>query len=190
MRYFFDCKCIEDGSTIALIALISLGLVAEDGRKLYAENSGADLSKAGEWVAKNVVSELWSRQIDKDRLQFNPWIRDGVVGGVMRYDEIARKVRDFCNPQIYGTPEFWVFYDPESSRYPFRHLIGWLEGLPPEDPMDFRSIKRLWQDLGNPTLPGYKDLTHHALAQAQRNKQSWQFLQDETARLYKDKAGN
>jgi len=185
MRYFFDCKCIEDGSTIAI------GIVAEDGRKLYAENAGADLSKAGEWVAKNVVSKLWSRQIDKDRLQFNPWIRDGVVGGLLRYDEIARKVRDFCDPQTHGIPEFWRFYETESSCAAFRQLIGSLEGLTPDDPMVFRSIKQLWIDLGNPPLPVYKDLKHHALADAERGKKAWHLLQDEADRLLdKAKAAN
>ena len=186
MRYFIDSEFIDDGSTIALI---SLGLVAEDGRKLYAENADADLSKAGEWVAKNVVSKLWSRQIDKDRLQYNPWIRDGVVGGLLRYDEIARKVRDFCDTQTHGTPEFWGYY----SAYDwvaFCQLFGTMMDLPSGYPFYCRDLKQWADDLGNPTLPEQTG-EHHALADAQWNKQSWQFLQDETARLLdKAKAAN
>jgi len=186
MRYFFDCKCIEDGSTIALI---SIGMVAEDGRKLYFENEDADLSKASEWVAKNVVYKLWSRQPDKR--EFNAWVRDGGVGGLRTHKEIAREVRHFCDPQTHGIPEFWRFYETESSCAAFRQLIGSLKGLPPDDPMDFRSIKQLWIDLGNPPLPVYKDLKHHALADAERGKKAWHLLQDEADRLLdKAKAAN
>ena len=32
MRYFYDCEFIEDGTTIDLV---SIGIVAQDGRELY-----------------------------------------------------------------------------------------------------------------------------------------------------------
>lgn len=35
MRYFFDTEFYEDGKTIDLV---SIGIVAEDGRELYAVN--------------------------------------------------------------------------------------------------------------------------------------------------------
>jgi hypothetical protein len=40
MRYWLDTEFIEDGHTIDLI---SIGIVAEDGRELYAENMECDL---------------------------------------------------------------------------------------------------------------------------------------------------
>jgi hypothetical protein len=43
MKYFLDTEFIEDGKTIDLI---SIALVAEDGREIYLCNSDCDLNKA------------------------------------------------------------------------------------------------------------------------------------------------
>lgn len=55
MRYFFDTEFIEDGKTIDLI---SIGIVAEDGREYYAINRDCDFSKASDWVKENVIAKL------------------------------------------------------------------------------------------------------------------------------------
>ena len=52
MRFWFDTEFIEDGHTIDLI---SIGVVAEDGRGFYAESSECDLSRANPWVKENVL---------------------------------------------------------------------------------------------------------------------------------------
>ena len=38
MKYFYDCEFIDDGHTIQLV---SLGMVAEDGRAYYAQSTEA-----------------------------------------------------------------------------------------------------------------------------------------------------
>ena len=55
IKYFIDAEFIEDGATIDLI---SIGIVAEDGREFYAINSWCDFSKASPWVQDNVISKL------------------------------------------------------------------------------------------------------------------------------------
>lgn len=45
MRYFYDTEFIEDGHTIDLI---SIGVVAEDGRSYYAISKAFNPKKAGE----------------------------------------------------------------------------------------------------------------------------------------------
>lgn len=55
MNYFFDTEFIEDGKTIELI---SLGIVAEDGREFYAESYDFDPEKALPWVRENVFPHL------------------------------------------------------------------------------------------------------------------------------------
>lgn len=55
MRYWFDTEFIEDGKTIDLL---SIGIVAEDGREFYAENVEADLTKGSDWVQHNVIVHL------------------------------------------------------------------------------------------------------------------------------------
>ena len=48
MKYWFDTEFIEDGVTIALL---SIGVVCEDGRRfLPLESRNADRSRNGEWV--------------------------------------------------------------------------------------------------------------------------------------------
>lgn len=55
MKYFLDTEFIEDGRTIDLI---SIGIVAEDGREYYAINSEFNSSKASDWVKENVLAKL------------------------------------------------------------------------------------------------------------------------------------
>ena len=55
MRIFFDTEFIEDGKTMDLL---SIGMVREDGRRFYAENADADMSKASDWVKQNVFPFL------------------------------------------------------------------------------------------------------------------------------------
>jgi len=185
MRYFIDSEFIDDGSTIALI---SIGMVAEDGRELYAENLDADLSKASEWVSENVVAKLWSRQPYPDHREFNRLSLNGLVGGLITHKGIAHEVLHFCDPQTHGIPEFWGYY----SAYDwvaFCQLFGTMMHLPPGYPFYCRDLKQWADDLGNPTLPEQTG-EHHALADAQWNKQVWQCLRDEADRLLdEDKTG-
>ena len=55
MRYFYDTEFIEDGRTIELI---SIGVVAEDGREYYAVSTEFDPERAGRWVRANVLPKL------------------------------------------------------------------------------------------------------------------------------------
>ena len=55
MRYFYDTEFIDDGRTIELI---SIGVVAEDGREYYAVSTEFDPDRAGSWVRKNVLPKL------------------------------------------------------------------------------------------------------------------------------------
>lgn len=81
MRYWFDTEFIEDGKTIDLI---SVGIVAEDGRTYYAECHECDLTKANDWVKENVfptlTSKTWPRYL------------------------VAEEIRQFMgeNPEIWG----------------------------------------------------------------------------------------
>ena len=55
MKYWIDTEFIARPYTIDLI---SIGLVAEDGREFYAESSEVDWSKAGLWTLQNVRPQL------------------------------------------------------------------------------------------------------------------------------------
>ena len=55
MRYFYDTEFIDNGR---IIDLISIGVVAEDGREYYAVSIEFDPESAGRWVRTNVLPKL------------------------------------------------------------------------------------------------------------------------------------
>jgi 3' exoribonuclease, RNase T-like len=57
MKYFFDTEFIELAEE-KTIDLISIGIVAEDGRTYYAISEEFDASAASNWVKENVLIKL------------------------------------------------------------------------------------------------------------------------------------
>ena len=55
MKYWIDTEFIERPYSIDLI---SIGLVAEDGREFYAESSEVDWTKASRWTLQTVRPQL------------------------------------------------------------------------------------------------------------------------------------
>lgn len=58
MRYFFDTE-FEVANNGRPTALISLGVVSEEGKSYYAENQNWDPQGANDFVKANVVPNLW-----------------------------------------------------------------------------------------------------------------------------------
>lgn len=173
-KYFLDTEFIEDGKTIDLV---SIALVCEDGREFYAESSEADLSKASDWVHENVIANLWHKQ--KDKSNFNAWIRDGGVGGLLTRTEIATQIKRFVNPV--GLPEipkpsFWGYY-ADYDWVVFCQLFGTMMQLPKGMPIFCNDIKQLCDSCGNPTLPVQSKDEHNSLADSKWNKEAYYFLQ-------------
>lgn len=165
MRYFFDTEFIEDGRTIDLL---SIGIVAEDGRELYVEidPSEVDYEKADQWVKDNVIAHLWSRQ--KDKAEFNGWIRDGGIGGLLYRRDLVRTILRFCSQEQYGKPEFWSYY-ADYDWVALCQLFGRMIDLPKGWPMYCRDLKQLLDMVGNPKFPKQEN-EHHALADAKWTK--------------------
>lgn len=158
MRYWLDTEFIEDGKTIDLL---SIGIVAEDGREFYAENQDCDRTRADDWVKANVLPHLD--------------MTDGPV--VMGKVDLAAEMRLFCDPQRYGKPEFWGYY-ADYDWVVVCQLFGRMIDLPKGWPMYCRDIKQWCDDLDNPKLPEQDKGEHHALADARWNLTAWQFLLD------------
>jgi len=151
MKYWLDTEFIEDGRTIDLI---SIGIVAEDGREFYAENMECDLSRASDWVRENVIPHL-----------------EGGDGPT----DLSAEVRAFCDPDQHGKPEFWGYY-ADYDWVALCQLFGRMVDLPKGWPMYCRDIKQWADQLGNPRLPEQGKDEHHALADAQWNRRAWDFL--------------
>lgn len=57
MKYFYDTEFLDNGTTVDLI---SIGIVAEDGREYYAVNLDMPTVKIrdSEWLMENVMPQL------------------------------------------------------------------------------------------------------------------------------------
>lgn len=167
MRYWLDTEFIEDGKTIDLI---SIGIVAEDGRELYLCNSDCKLRRASQWVKDNVIRHLPPRypihEMSPRQRSESFWWRSR--------REIAGLVKLFLAVGA-GTPEIWGYY-ADYDWVAVAQLYGTMMDLPPFFPMFCMDIKQWAVQLGNPDLPEQKSTEHHALADARWNKEAWEFL--------------
>ena len=153
MRFWFDTEFYEDGRTIELI---SIGVVAEDGRTYYAETPDAKrLARSSRWLAQNVSPHL---TLD-NRHTYDRWM-------------IADALIEFMGDK----PEIWAYY-ADYDWVALCQLFGTMLNLPKGWPMFCRDVKQLAVDLGNPKLPDQKSAEHNALADALWTREAWEFLQ-------------
>jgi hypothetical protein len=67
VKYWIDTEFIERPYTIDLI---SIGLVAEDGREFYAESSEVDWSRASQWTLENVPPQLDGKGMTREEIGY------------------------------------------------------------------------------------------------------------------------
>ncbi len=156
MKFFLDTEFIERGSEFPLI-LLSIGIVAEDGREFYAENIMADHATASDWVKQNVIVHLG---------------KPGTLAGTPKF--IAAMILKFIGDE---KPEFWGYY-ADYDWVAVAQMFGTMMDLPKGWPMYCRDIKQWCDEMGNPALPEQGKGEHNALADARWNKVAWQFLHD------------
>lgn len=149
MRYFYDTEFIEDGRTIDLV---SIGVVAEDGREYYAISTEFDAGAAGQWVRANVLNQLPnpSSPLWKSRAT------------------IRRDLEEFFFARGAGDPELWAWvgaYD----HVVLAQLWGDMTRLPRGIPRYTRELKQYWQMAGEPRLSRQAAGKHDALSDARHN---------------------
>lgn len=149
MRFWFDTEFIEDGRTIDLL---SIGIVAENGREFYCEFD-VDHRRASPWVKENVIPYLHGTPI-------------------YRRTVAANMIQEFCGVK----PELWAYYGAY-DWVALCQLFGTMMDLPKGWPMFVRDVKQLCVDVGNPSLPVQGKSEHNALADARWARQAWEFLQ-------------
>ncbi|WP_394281088.1 polyadenylate-specific 3'-exoribonuclease AS [Corynebacterium sp.] len=152
MRYFYDTEFIEDGRTIELV---SIGIVAEDGREYYAVSTDFDSSAANTWVRDNVLDKLPSPndEVWKSR------------------ETIRHEVYEFLTADS-KRPELWAWvgaYD----HVVLAQLWGDMAGLPRNLPRYTHELKQYWEMAGKPRLPQTPDGNHDALIDARHNLQKF-----------------
>jgi hypothetical protein len=156
VRYFYDCAFIEDGRTIELV---SIGVVAEDGREFYAVSTQFDPSRAIDWVRKHVLDKL-PPPADK---AWRPLER-------IREDLLA-----FLTAP--GEPiELWAWM-ASYDHVALAQLWGDMRALPRVIPRFTHELRQRWEDAGSPPLPPAPDDQHDALADARHNLARWRTLE-------------
>lgn len=159
MKYFLDQEFIENGKTIELI---SIAIVAEDGREFYAVNKDLNTYRLFRepWLVENVVPHLpFGRFFSNLPLSWmNSYWLD--VPCVMGRDKIREGVLDFVDEK----PEFWGYYS-DYDWVLFCQLFGRMADLPKHFPMYCRDLKQLIDDRGHVELPKQM-VDHHALEDA------------------------
>ncbi len=150
MKYWIDTEFIAKPF---VIDLVSIGVVAEDGRTFYAESSEADWSKASPWTLEHVRPQL--------------------DGKAMSTEDISYGLRDFTDHDEH--PVFWGYF-PAYDWVAFVGLFGGLEEMPFHYPQLCLDIKQWAIELGNPELPLQTTTPHHALNDARWTREAWEFL--------------
>lgn len=157
-RYFFDTEFAEDGRTIDLI---SIGVVAEDGREFYAISTEFDAEVCNDWVKDNVL----------------PLLPPRMDGRWMSRAQIRTALLAFVGVD---KPEWWAYY-ADYDWVALCQLFGTMMDLPDGWPMYCRDIKQLCDEQGNPRLPEQAGTEHDALADARWNVEAHSFLTSASA---------
>lgn len=171
MKYFYDCEFLEDGRTIDLI---SIGIVADDGRALYLVNRDAPWRriKKDPWLMANVVPHLpqphgdWILHMPRRwPIDFhNPFVRPlwSIADGVERF----LRADGWPLAGDDGDIELWADYGAY-DHVRLCQLWGRMIDLPAGIPMFTHDLQQELRRLGNPPLPARPaGEEHNALADA------------------------
>lgn len=188
MRYFIDTEFIENGSTITLI---SIGIVAEDGREFYAISTEFDPKKASAWVKENVLNHLPPRHVDpiydspRLREESKAWmplkdIKQGILDFIGDDKDIALW-GDYC---AFDFVAFSQLVSRQDNQYPW--YTPWFLRKKPHNPMVanypegypyfINDIQQYRQQVGATKLLVLTEGSHHALYDARHIKKLYWFL--------------
>lgn len=164
MKYFYDTEFVEDGVTIDLV---SIGIVAEDGREYYAVSSEFNLDKfmARPWMMENVWPSLPQRLgIDGKTL-----VLDHGHPSVRTRMAIRREVYSFFMDGS-TRPELWAWYGAY-DHVALAQLYGMMIDLPAGIPQWTNDLR---QDVHRldcmDKLPEQKAGKHNSLEDARHLK--------------------
>jgi len=154
MRYFIDTEFIEGfhkplfGKRRHFIDLISIGIVAEDGRTYYAVSKEYNYKDADDWVKKNVIDPMYLDVVHGDRRNycssetFHKWygksnkqIAEDIKWFVLRKDSDLTTTK----------PEFYGYYS-DYDWVVFCSLFGRMIDLPKGFPMYCRDLKQMMDE--------------------------------------------
>jgi hypothetical protein len=177
LKYFYDCEFLEDGRTVDLI---SIGIVAEDGREFYAVNAEAPWKRIRkhDWLMANVVPHL------------PPAARGWAFAGritvplnfaghhlAMKKVRIAEKVQAFVGEggADRADHELWAYYGAY-DHVVLCQLWGTMMDLPGCVPMWTHDLMQISEGIDLAQEVPQQD-EHHALADARWNRDAYNYLE-------------
>lgn len=175
MNYFLDTEFIERPGSIQLI---SIGIVDENDRSFYAENTSFDERDADEWVKENVLNNLfwWGtepteghltrRFVNKNAEGRGNWRVYGPISLIK--SQLLEYFGDDSNPIFYG---YYADYD----WVIFCWIFGKMIDLPAGFPMYCRDLKQMLDESGKDKIADPED-EHNALVDALWNKELYEHL--------------
>jgi hypothetical protein len=177
-RIFYDTEFLDDGQAIDLI---SIGLVADDGREYYAvqQRTWRQWRKIyrNEWLRENVIPSLPRIRGDR-RLQVscrtNPLALDFYAREMKARRQIRDEVRDFILASGPGV-ELWADY-AAYDHVALCQLFGRMIDLPDGVPMWTHDFQQAWEMAGRPEMPEQMIGVHNALADARHLKVKHHYL--------------
>ena len=160
MRYFLDTEYIE---TERAVDLVSIGVVAEDGRELYAISTEFDPAPANDFVRTVVFPALEPRD-------HPAW---------MTRDAIRRRLRDFVADDIpsfccWGGAAYDWWATVQLFPLPERVPDGWKYSA--YDVMQLAEQAGMATDPIDPQLPAPPPDAHHALVDARWTRRVYDVL--------------
>lgn len=158
MKYFYDTEFLDDGRTIDLI---SIGIVAEDGREYYAVNLAADWARinAHPWLPKNVVAQL-------PPTNSPAW-------------KYRTKIRDEVHRFLWGggtAPELWAWF-AAYDHVALSQLWGRMLDLPVGIPMYTHDLRAYLDYFPAPEIPKQQAGLHDALQDARHVKTVYEHIE-------------
>ena len=176
MRYYLDTEFIDTGREIDLI---SIGIVCEDGRELYAQSVEFDANKASDWVFTNVLAHI-STCRNGGKVHHAHYGGHCIAAGFedcpwYKREQIRKAVRDF----IIDPTELWSW----CAGYDFValcQLFGTMMDLPQGWPHYIRDLQQVLDEgkIDDDELPQQEGTAHNALDDAKHIKRLWEFLRD------------
>lgn len=166
MKYFFDTEFIEGfrkplfGKRSHFIDLISIGIVAENGRKFYQISCEYNYNDADNWVKENVILPLYLHTVSGDNRNRCTVENFHKFYG-LNNNQIADSLKEFVyetsgidNPDTIGdwdevkwkSPiEFYAYY-ADYDWVLFCSLFGRMIDLPKGFPMYCKDLKQMLDD--------------------------------------------
>ncbi len=156
MKYFLDTEFIEGfhkpflGKRRHHIDLISIGIVAEDGREYQAISNEYRYKDADPWVQENVISKLYTRTVNGDPRNhyhvdtFHKAFGKSNVDIVFEIAEFMGCWRDIFEWRVSDTniPEIYAYY-ADYDWVLFCSLFGRMINLPKGFPMYCNDLKQV-----------------------------------------------